>query len=272
MFIACGESEVKIFVQERGSGVPIMFLHGASSSHGAWAPQVEHFEKRYRCLAWDAPWHGQSGRPGGRFNYSTVVRCLASCLDRLEAAPAHLVGLSGGTMTAAWLACERPDMVRSMTLIGSVIYGGELQAAGEDVLRRLASGAVRLGDGIAVEGILAPRTLASRADLVEFCRTNVNGGDPAVYADQVRETLKVDLRPRLASVDVPTLVLWGEYDHLGTPRAVNETTAKAIKGARLVVVPDAGHFTPLENAPFVNARIDEFLQGCERRPTGGGTS
>ena len=75
---------------------------------------------------------------------------------------------------------------------------------------------------------------------------------------------RVDSRPTLPTITVPTLVLVGEHDAL-TPPADAAAMAAAIPGARLVVVPHAGHLSPLENPRAVNRAMRDFLRGIALR-------
>src|SRR5262249_11910559 len=84
---------------ERGTGAPVVFLHGVGGGADCWAPQLDHVGARYRAIAWDMPGYGGSA-PLPETTFCALANALARLLDTLDVAAAHLVGHSMGGMVA----------------------------------------------------------------------------------------------------------------------------------------------------------------------------
>jgi 3-oxoadipate enol-lactonase len=107
--------------------------------------------------------------------------------------------------------------------------------------------------------LLGETTHRERAALVASLRERILASSPQAIADALHGlAARADSRPMLAEVGVPTLVLVGAEDVL-TPPAESEAMAAAIAGARLEVVPRAGHLANLERPDAVNAALRAFL-------------
>ena len=115
-------NDAELFYEEAGSGEPVLLLHGLGSSTLDWAPQIEALKGSYRVIAMDARGSGRSRdllKPGGPFSVAQFAADGAALLDSLGAAPAHIVGLSMGGMTAFQLAVDSPRSVRTLTIVNS---------------------------------------------------------------------------------------------------------------------------------------------------------
>ena len=112
--------DTRLYYDERGEGPPLLLVHGLGSSSRDWFEQVSHFADRYRVLRIDLRGHGRSERPPGPYHIAQFARDVAVGLRRLNAAPAHVVGLSMGGMVALELAASAPALVRSLVITNSV--------------------------------------------------------------------------------------------------------------------------------------------------------
>ena len=109
--------------------------------------------------------------------------------------------------------------------------------------------------------VLGATTHAERPGVVsEFRRTGLSQDREAVVAGLIALRDRPDARPGLAAVAVPTLVIVGDEDAL-TPPSAAESLAAGIRGAKLVVLPNAGHLSNLETPDAFNAAVLDFLDG-----------
>jgi pimeloyl-ACP methyl ester carboxylesterase len=113
-------SRLTLFFAEKGAGEPLLFLSGLSADHGYWRGQLRAFGRNYRCLAVDNRDAGQSDYAAGPYTVGELAADVAELLDRLQAAPAHVVGLSLGGMIAQELALAHPGKVRSLALVSTL--------------------------------------------------------------------------------------------------------------------------------------------------------
>lgn len=254
--------------REAGEGPVVLFLHGLGGSRTSWDAQLAGLADRYRAVAWDAPGYGASAPLARPLTLAALADAAAGLLDTLGAPggrAAAIVGHSLGGMVAQHLAVRHPGRVARLVLVAtSPRFGldgtvpsewraarlapldrGEAPAAfAETVLRGVA------GPGIAPDALAAQVAAMSR-----------------VSADGLRAMIEClvthDLLDRLHGIEVPTLVLVGEHD-TETPVAYAAAIAARIPGARLEVVPGAGHLLPAEAPAAVCARLRAFLaEGAE---------
>src|SRR5216683_8249675 len=112
--------------EDSGSGTPILFVHEFAGDHHSWAPQVRHFAKSHRCIAYAARGYPPSDVPRDVSSYSQAraVEDAVSVLDAAHAGKAHVVGLSMGGFATLHLVLAHPDRVQS-AVIGGVGYGAQ---------------------------------------------------------------------------------------------------------------------------------------------------
>ena len=101
---------VRLYYEEVGQGVPILFVHEFASDYRGWEPQMREFGKRYRCITYSARGYTPSDVPAdpGAYSYQHVMRDAVAVLDHLAIDKAHLIGLSMGGYTALQVGLNHP--------------------------------------------------------------------------------------------------------------------------------------------------------------------
>lgn len=189
-------------------------------------------------------------------------------LDALSIERAHLVGRSMGGMIAQWISSAYPERVLSLTSIMSSTGNPALPSAAPDVLAMLMRPAPSFNtdrDGFLRHGIEFARRIAGTAYPFDetACRMLLveeqrRGHNPGSSMRQIAAlALAGDLRPRLAKIHVPTLVVHGTDDPL-IPPACGEDTAASIQGARLMLIEGMGHDLPPELYELIAGSIAEL--------------
>lgn len=251
----------RLHVSDQGSGHPILFLHGMGCDGTDWEPQFDAFGDRFRVVAIDHRGHGRSDRDVGEgYSIAGFAADALGVMDLLDIDIAHVVGLSMGGMIAQQLAITAPERVCTLSLMdtfakasdnGISMFADQVETAG---LEALSGGFQSM--------VFSAATRKGRPDLLERFEAQFKANTPACLAWAMRAIGGLDTFERLGSVIAPTVVLCGAEDNL-TPLAQAEELAGAIKGARLEIVPDAGHFSNLENPDFVNQVLaKQFEQPC----------
>ena len=246
---------VRWAVRDQGAGTPLLLLHGFTGTSAAWDEHAGAFGDRFRILVPCLPGHGGTVASARTMSVESTADALAVLLRERGAAPAHVLGYSLGARVALRLAVAHPDVVRRLVLESA---SAGLPTEAERAARRAADEA--LAARLEAEGI-APfvddwernpvfSTQASLApDRAARIRAMRLGNDPAGLAASLRAAGQGAMEPlfdRLPHVARPTLVVAGELDSIGRPRA--ERVAAAIPGARLAVVGGTGH-APHDEAP-----------------------
>jgi len=270
-----------------GRGPPLVLLHGLAGSSRWWARVLPALAARRRVYLVDLPGFGEQrrlhhrfqleradpgaphatgavglrGRPSGmhpageplrpRPREGHPTRCEAPRGDPAEEwvaawmtaaglARADVVGHSMGGYVAARLAATRPERVGRLVLVAP---------AG------LASGRSPwgwLGAALRSAGATAPGVLP--LVLADALRS-----EPRALARAVRALLRADVRPQLAAIRAPTLLVWGARDTL-IPAALGPRFQAALPHARLLVLEQAGHNVMVDQPAAFSAVLLDFLQ------------
>jgi pimeloyl-ACP methyl ester carboxylesterase len=251
---------LEIAYRRAGNGPPLFFLHGALSDSRYWQSQVEPLSDEFTVIAWDEPGAGQSGDLHKGFELADYARCLATLIEEVGLGPGHVAGLSWGGVVALELYSRRPDLVASLVLADSYagwkgsLPAGEVQAR-VDGIRRVLSAPVK----DFTSGFPGMFGSAPSADATELIDRMANDARPKTVEIQVDLVAEADQRWILASVQAPTLLIWGEKD-ARSPLNVAKQFSDAIPGSELVVIPGAGHVSNLEQPALFNKAVRTFCR------------
>jgi 3-oxoadipate enol-lactonase len=254
------------FLDEGTGESAVLFVHGFPFRASMWEPQIPvALEAGWRVVAPDLPGFGDSGVPGDRSAYSIdrYADLVAALVDHLGLGRVVLVGMSMGGYIALSVAERHPDVLAGLVLADTRAdpdTSEGRQARSDQQATVDAAGEVTP----LVDGLLT-RVLAEggsgRARAAARLEPMMRSTAPAGWVGAL-EAMKQrpDRTGVLSSVPVPALVVVGERDAI-VPVEVAEGLAKAIPGARLEVVPDAGHVANLENPDAFNRALADFLSG-----------
>ena len=261
------------FYEERGQagdGPAIVCLHGLLFDGGMWRNQLGPLAELGRVLAFDGPGHGKSEVPP-IFTLEEHADALADALAELGVDEAVLVGLSWGGMLAMRYALRHGKSTRALALLDT---SAEREVP---LLRARFRAFATFHQYVGMPYFLYERDIAPRM----FCRSTrtrapelvrqtghtLLGFDRAGVARAAMAVAvnRADVLASLAAISCPTLVLCGREDR-STPLAKSEHIAARIPGARLVVIEDAGHMTPLEQPAAVNEALLPFVERALAAP------
>jgi pimeloyl-ACP methyl ester carboxylesterase len=190
----------------------------------------------------------------------TVTDDAAALIEALGLGPVHFCGLSMGGIVAMRLAISRPDLIRSLVLLDTTADAEpyKLKFKMMNIIARL------FGLSVVCKAILPalhgktalkdPARADERLDWQQQLASNRRSIWRAVNGVLERKSIYGELQ----KIAVPTLVAVGDED-VGTPPALAERIAGAIAGAKLMVIPGAGHGSTLEQPAIVTAAIGAFL-------------
>ncbi len=242
-------------------GKPIIFIHGPGSSSRDWylvGVEPELLDN-YRVLAMDLQGHGESANPECCFKAEDYEANVIGFMDALKIDTATIVGHSMGAFIAQRIAVDYPSRVQNLILISSSDKG-----TGNDKYDRLY-GALQTQKGLSDPGVLdkwnktttvlpIPEAMRAKSD---YERTATS---PAVWKADMKLILSEDNSSRLASINVPTLILWGESDHVFV-KADQDRLQSEIKNAKFRSYAGAGHTVQWELPKEVATDIHNFIEG-----------
>ena len=255
-------SGIELAVEERGAGPAVVLVHGFPLDHTMWSAQVEALSERHRVLAPDLRGFGESGVTAGKVTMIRMAEDLAEMLDALGVeGPVSVCGLSmGGYVALAFWEMFR-DRLRSLVLCDTRAKADTPQAAADRLAmadRVLAEGLTPLADSM-LPKLLGRESRQSRPALVESLRQMILNARPEGVAAAARGMAeRPDMTGRLGEIRCGVLVVVGAEDAISTPEEMRSIGA-AIPGSRVVVIPAAGHMSPMEQPEAVNRAVREFL-------------
>ncbi|EHK52360.1 alpha/beta fold hydrolase [Allomesorhizobium alhagi] len=243
-------------VRVSGSGTPLVFVHGFTTTAEFWREQVEAFSSRYKVVRINLPGHGVAPRPQGRgYTVQAFANDVLDVYRALDIDEAVLVGLSMGGTVAQSFTLSNPERVRALVLVGATSHGlGEDVNAG-NVLKAIDELGVVTASQNVIERSFGR---AASAELIAFAKQEVAQTPDFVARNAIASLNASDSRHRLGEIRVPALVVVGNEDVI-TPPSESVVLAEGITGSRLEVVAEAGHFPMLEQPEVFNRVLDEFL-------------
>ena len=219
-------------------GPHLVLLHGLAGSQAWWQRNLPALSRSFRVTAIELPGFGSS-HPDARLILDEVPAQLDALLEELGIERAHVIGHSMGGLVAGGLAAEHPQRVDRLVLVDA----GFLSL--DQSWRHRITGPLRT----------LPWT--SPTILPVLLRDAVRSG-PMRMARATVELLRKDWRHKLPAISAPTLVLWGEHDHVCSPR-IGEQIVAAVPDARMVVIAGAGHNPMWEKQAEFDHEVLAFL-------------
>ena len=252
--IATARGRVGYIEAGGGDATPIVFLHGVGSDKSVWQPQLDHFGKSRKAVAFDYPGYGESefAQDATREDYAAAI---FAAMDALSIGEAHICGLSLGGVVAIAMHAAAPLRCASLIIAdsfavhpnGRAIYDRSVAASKSMTMRELAEARTGLLLGSATTSEL-------RAEVID----TMSAIDPAAYRIGAAAVWLADQRERAAAIDIPTLILVGEEDGI-TPPDLSDELHRLIRGSTLRRIAAAGHLANAEQPQAFNKAIESFL-------------
>ena len=238
----------------------VVLLHAFPLHSGMWARRIASLEARHRVIAPDVRGMGRSSVPPEALTMEIVAEDLRALLAHVRIERAAVVGLSLGGYAAFELYRRLPGLFRGLVLCDTKAAPDTAEAAaGRETFARSA---IEKGLGWVADDMI-PKLLRPSPEpaVVKEVRHLVGGATPAgVAACQRGMARRPDSTPTLGTIACPTLFVVGEHD-AATPPSEAEKMSAAVKGSRVVRIPDAGHLSNLENPAAFDAALTAFVDG-----------
>jgi len=250
-----------LHTESAGDGPAILFAHGFAGSARNWNAQSRALKSTYRVLRYDARGHARSAAPDDPTAYSPelFVDDMASVLQH-ETAPAIVAGLSMGAVIALRYALAYPERVRALVL-AAFPAGPERSSSFTSLAHAFADAIDHDGlDGAGARFVWGPDS-GLDPTAAALVRRGFLEHPPHGLAHTLRGVIA--RQPRVADLDLralhtPTLIVVGANDEGSLPPS--RALEAAIPGARLAVIPDAGHVVNLGRPALFDAALLSFLR------------
>jgi len=263
----------RIAYLDRGTGPPVILIHGFGGSMWQWEHQQQALSQHFRVLTLDLPGAGLSDKPEIDYRPDQILDFFVGFMEAVTIPHATLVGNSMGAGLAIGMALTHPARVAKLVLIDGLPQQVMEKLTSPSIRRALETSApswlVSFGNmlfgSLMIESTLReivydPALLTPA--VIE--RSNRNRRRPGLIRPimTVRENLPLwesGFARRIGEITHPTLVLWGEEDRV-FPIAVGEELHQTIKGSRFIRIPKAGHIPQWERPDVVNQALITFIR------------
>jgi pimeloyl-ACP methyl ester carboxylesterase len=270
MAYATTDDGVRLYYEETGAGKTVIFVHEFADDCRGWEPQLRHFGKRYRCVAFNARGYPPSDVPENPTSYAQ-----ARAADDIEAVReqvaggerAHIVGLSMGGLATLHYGFRHPQHALSLC-VGGAGYGAE--PAQRERFRSEAE---------TIAGLIKSGGMPAFAEKYAYgpTRVQLENKDPRGFAEFKRRLAEhsavgsaytqlgvqrerpslYDLVGEMKRLTVPTLILYGDEDWPCLAPGI--LLKQNIPSAALAVVPNTGHAVNVEEPDEFNRIVGDFL-------------
>ena len=265
----------RLYYEEAGSGIPIVFAHEFSGDLWSWEKQVQHFSRRYRCVAFNARGYPPSEVPSSlsRYSHEHAVDDIAVVMRHLGLKKAHIIGCSMGSRTTLDFGLTYPRMALSLTMIGIGSGGDPRDKA---AFRRQTETRARLYEQAGLAGVLKGlRKAENRIQLQrknprafeDFCRRfmlhSAQGCANITRRVQGRRVSLFSMERALRALKVPSQVIVGDED----PGAIDSGLfmKRVSPAVRLAIVPATGHLVNLEEPDLMHRLTEDFFSLVESK-------
>jgi pimeloyl-ACP methyl ester carboxylesterase len=260
---------VRIHYQEKGTGTPLVLLHGFTSSTYSWKDVFEPLSQNFRVIAVDLKGFGFSGKPDGDYSRRAQATLVGHLLDYLKIEKAWLCGNSMGGEIALNFALQNPQRVERLILIDSA--GVTVTGSGSlaprylllPVVGRIVTALALPSDKLVRQGLeksFYDQTKVTNERVAYYYRPlKTRGGQLAAVRARTQAN-EFPVEPELGRISMPTLIIWGAQDAL-IPLEAGIKMNKLIKESRLVIFDSCGHLPQEEVPARVVDEITKFIGG-----------
>ena len=239
------------------AGPVLLLAHPLAADISIWKEQLVGLGGEFRLVRYDSRGHGRSDSPIGDYTLERLGRDVLDLLDHLGLERANFCGVSIGGGVGQWLAAKAPSRIDRLVLANTAP-----RFATPDVWIQRRELALSEGMGPLVAGTVdrwfTPAFRERKVEAVAAIESMLRACPPQGYAGCCATLRDADLRPDLADIVAPTLVICGRHD-LATPPERSDDLVAGIPDARLVTL-DAGHMACVEQAEQFNAELRRFLR------------
>ena len=241
-----------------GQGQPLFLLHSLLSDRASFDTIVPRLSQSFRVIVPELPGFGGSAAVSG--DLADIADRMAEAVkDGAGGHEAIVLGNGYGGFVALQMAIRHPKIAAKLILADC---GAAFSESGREAFRNMAAASRAKGisaiTDVAMRRLFAPEFQEQHPDLMRDRREAFLRTDPEVFRSACAALAELDLRPQLAQVKVPVLVLVGEHDE-ATPPPMSHELAAGLPNARLKIIPGCAHVPQLQSPEVFLEAIGDFL-------------
>lgn len=256
---------VDLFVQDWGSGTPIVFVHGWPLTHRMFEYQFIQLPREgIRCIGMDLRGYGQSSKPWSEYDFDMFADDLRTVLDELDVEDVTLAGFStGGGIVTRYMSRHNEEHVGKLALLGAASpvltkKSDFPDGIDEAVLTELVEGCYHDRAKVSSEFTELMFHSEPSQELKDWCQNMSMESSAQAMADTLETVRDADLRSDLENISVPTLICHGIHDQICPFEVTAEKLHDGIANAELVRFNQSGHALFYEEKEKLNQELTEF--------------
>jgi pimeloyl-ACP methyl ester carboxylesterase len=265
----------KLYVEEVGSGTPVIFVHEYAGDYRSWEAQLRFFSRRHRCVTYSQRGYPPSDVPSDPSRYSQEIARddVRAVMDGLRIERAHVVGHSMGAYTALHMGLRYPQRCLSLVAAGCG-WGSTADPAQDDAMKALAA---ETGKMFAERGIAHAAAQYADAPMRQvykhkdprgwehfakmLAEHSAEGHALTMLNLQLKRPTLWEMEAELRRLSLPLLVVVGDEDDLCLDGSV--FLKRAVPGAALAIIPRSGHTVPSEEPAAFNAALADLFAAVD---------
>lgn len=251
-----------VHYEVRGSGPPVILIHGWTQAWNTWRSTLETFEGRYRMYAPDLWGFGESDKD--HFEVPAFIEMIPQFMDELGMDCVPIMGHSMGGTTALGVALKYPERVQKVAVVGSPVDGRSLsfflKLAGQRAVASLMLAGKRAPVLRMFLRLWSP--FVSRQNPRQFYEMTVQNSEGFTtesFFSSIDSLRRTDLTADLSRIRVPAMGIYGLDDVIVSPDQI-KLFEKHLPESRRVPVPDAGHFVMWDQPAVFNSAFSSFMR------------
>jgi pimeloyl-ACP methyl ester carboxylesterase len=243
--------DITMYFEARGSGEPLILIHGGFGCTNVWVNQIPEFSEHYYVIAPDSRGHGRTTDSDAPISYHRMAEDVIRLMDYLGIKSAYIVGWSDGGVIGIDLAIHHPERVKAL-----VAYAAAISPDGNQ------PGFVEFVRTVTVSELKSWLASAYQPLGVDYLQLMPDPDRLPIILEKIRTmwlTEPTFTPEELAGIQVPTLIMDGQLDDVVRPDHA-QVIAKAIPNARVSILSNTGHYAVLEESEVWNKAVLDFLE------------
>lgn len=247
---------IKLYFDMLGNGQALFFIHGLGENADSWFFQKEFFKESFKVITMDLRGHHRTENGDKVISIELFAEDIIALMDYLKIEKAHFVGISMGGLILQELTKKYQYRISTLSICDSAAFVTEENSNKLEGRKKMIQ--EKNMDEMSEFIVKTCLAVPYKQEVYDMAFNIFRLNRKIPYTQSTIATFSVDYRNDLKNILIPTLLLVGKQD-ITTPISANRYMQSEIKNSELVIIPDAGHLTKIEQPELFNREIKKFI-------------